>query len=540
MGKRGFLLCVVFFVASLAVSAWLLSKASAFRQAELAELAAKQRAELAGRIPTEYKRFVQAEYLFGRRPGTIPREEIEEEIAWRCGVDREAISDLLDEASTRGDDLLSIQADLISGDHEKAVFDALRLQRDAGNDRIRKRQALESESHARFQHGGHAEALEAAEAAAGLYDSQKESEAWVEAQCLVGLMLLANDEAGEADALAWRLKALLGEHPSVAPVIRVGVFELQAATAEAAGAVSTRKSALRAALAAKESHLGPDHPDLAKMMGRVADLIGGDEAEALTARQLGILEKAYGAADPRVRKALAMRGIALFKVGKREEALAFLERSITGEIGLDDLLSLRYLGCLRRERGEFELAEEAFRRERAMLAKDGNQGYLAQQCDFNLATVLEAAGNQETAAAIFRGLADAANSWANQDDDALVWLHHYAATLKQQGFDREAEPLLARVERAVETRLDKDGRFFLSSAISSASLSAENGRETVAAEYLQIALQQAYRFEKKTGNPFPGHVEALDAFRGLLGNTGKSSAEIDAVLVRMRRDAGLE
>jgi tetratricopeptide (TPR) repeat protein len=354
-------------------------------------------------------------------------------------------------------------------------------------------------------------------------------------------MLLANREAGEADALMWRLKALLDRNSRIGPVVRVGVFELQAATAKAAGTISTRKSALLAALVAKESHLGPDHPDLAKMLGRVANLIGGEEAEPLTARRLEILEKVCDSGDPRVTEALAERGIALFKVGKRDEALEFLERVSTTEIDSENgMLCFSYLGCLRRERGELELAEKAFRRERMILAKQGNEGLMASESDFNLAVVLETAGKHAAARAIFSELAREAGYWHEDDDHALVWLHHYAETLREQGLDGEAEPLLARVEGGIKKQVDRSKRNFLSSAVSSARFSAERGRESEAAEYLQLVLQFAFRFRKEKGHPFPEEEQTIEMFRGLLGNTGKSPSEIDAALSEMRRGAGLE
>jgi hypothetical protein len=64
---------------------------------------------------------------------------------------------------------------------------------------------------------------------------------------------------------------------------------------------------------------------------------------------------------------------------------------------VSEVYCYRYLGCLRRERGELELAEKAFRRERMILAKQGNEGLMASESDFNLAVVLEAAGMQPPA-----------------------------------------------------------------------------------------------------------------------------------------------
>ncbi len=174
------------------------------------------------------------------------------------------------------------------------------------------------------------------------------------------------------------------------------------------------------------------------------------------------------------------------------------------------------------------------------MAKKGNEGLMASQSDFNLAVVLETAGKHEVARAIFSELAREAGYWHDEDDHALVWLHHYAETLKQQGLDTEAERLLARVESGLKMQVDRSQRFFLSSASLSVRFSVEHGGESEAAEYLQIVLQHAFRFHKEKGHPFPEEAETIETLRGLLGNTGKSPAEIDAILSRMRLNAGLE
>jgi hypothetical protein len=88
--------------------------------------------------------------------------------------------------------------------------------------------------------------------------------------------------------------------------------------------------------------------------------------------------------------------------------------------------------------------------------------------------------------------------------------------------------------------VDRSKRNFLSSAVSGARFSAELGRESEAAEYLQLVLQFAFRFRKEKGHPFPEEEQTIEMFRGLLGNTGKSPSEIDAALSEMRRGAGLE
>ena len=132
------------------------------------------------------------------------------------------------------------------------------------------------------------------------------------------LMLLTEPEAGglgpaaEGEAVDWQ--ALLKKAEDLG---REGDLDR---------AIAAGEQALRRA----ELELGPDHPDLAKVLDKIADLYREDgllqEAEPLWIRSLAIREKALGPDHPDVAEGL--NGLAAYyeKLGRDAEAVTFYDR----------------------------------------------------------------------------------------------------------------------------------------------------------------------------------------------------------------------
>ena len=130
----------------------------------------------------------------------------------------------------------------------------------------------------------------------------------------------------------------------------------------AGGAYDEAEPLLRRAVAVREQVLGPDHPNLATPLHKLAnvcdDMGRSAEAESLYRRVVAVRERAFDPGHPLIAEAMGCLGIHLFcHVGRRAEAEPIIARSLASyerTIGPDhpDLaLSLFHMAWLYRESG---------------------------------------------------------------------------------------------------------------------------------------------------------------------------------------------
>jgi len=98
------------------------------------------------------------------------------------------------------------------------------------------------------------------------------------------------------------------------------------------GRFAEAEEAFRASLAISERTLGPDHPELATLLGNLASCVGAqgrdDESEAFGRRALAITEKAYGLHHRFTAGALTNLAGSLGRQGRLDEALALFQRAL--------------------------------------------------------------------------------------------------------------------------------------------------------------------------------------------------------------------
>jgi serine/threonine-protein kinase len=158
-------------------------------------------------------------------------------------------------------------------------------------------------------------------------DEDLSARAWADLLFVVGERQKRADEAAVVRALG------------PAAVARTGDAEVQAQWSSAEGLSLSRagkhaeaRAALERALELETKAMGPDHPDLAIMLGNLGIVVsnGGEAAEALPLleRAAAIRERSLGPDHPDTIRALHNLGIALANMGETARAVAVLERVV--------------------------------------------------------------------------------------------------------------------------------------------------------------------------------------------------------------------
>jgi len=298
----------------------------------------------------------------------------------------------------------------------------------------------------------------------GLVLAMRAGEAGLTAEALIGLTRVVGD------ALARREDGLRWARMAAAQLEQIGARDglLGAAQRASVGDVQLRAEALAAAeqayaeaLAIRERELGPEHPEVAATLLRVAtvELARGESlaARRTAERCLAIRTATLGAEHPDVGATLEFLGKTYYATGDFAAAQRLLERAIavrTRAYGADALpLAREYnnLAAILERRGDNIAAQRLYERalaivEKALPAEHPEVALFSR----NLANMYTRRGAHAAGRALFdRALASTERAQGRESLDVAFILHNMGVLLQDQG---EATGALRLYERALEIR----------------------------------------------------------------------------------------
>ncbi|HKX31427.1 MAG TPA: CHAT domain-containing protein [Blastocatellia bacterium] len=314
--------------------------------------------------------------------------------------------------------------------------------------------------------------------------------------------------------------------------LRVGRYDQALASAESA-------------LKIRERVLGPDHPDVAFVLRRMAILhnISGDhaQAEALFQRALDVLERSLGPEHPGV--ALALNNVAIIYTQKGDyvkaeplfqRALVILEAAL-GREHLDFANVLDSLAALYRDRGDYVKAEPLYQRALATREKALGSEHLDVAAALNnLALLYAENGQYAKAEPLFqRALAIREHNLRSGHLFIADTLDHLSNLYLDLGDFAKAEPLLQRARASRERELGSEHPDVAQSLNSLAKLYRYRAMYGEAEPLFQRAL--AIR-EQALGPQHPRVAESLNELARLYWEKGDLTR---AIAFRSRaNDAG--
>ncbi|MBN2465104.1 tetratricopeptide repeat protein [candidate division WOR-3 bacterium] len=316
--------------------------------------------------------------------------------------------------------------------------------------------------------------------------------------------------------MAQALETELGpDHPDVASVLWRLASQLFYA-----GEYDEAVSLLRRALAIAEAGQGPEHPHYLNFLDWLANALKArgrfDEAEVLFRRCVEALEKKPVRDADMLAAALAGLAEVLTIQCKYVEAEELSRQALAiseNELGPDHERTADVLRCLSKllfEQQRFSEAEPVMHRALAI----GEKRWVANHPKTitalaNLAADLVALGRYAEAEPLLRRVLKLYEETSGPDhDDTAVTRHNLAALLWSMGRSAEAEPLSRRALAAHEKKAGSDHPYTMRMAFGLILALAEMGKHTEAA---QMALSLVADKEKKHGPDHPKTATALQA-----------------------------
>jgi tetratricopeptide (TPR) repeat protein len=274
----------------------------------------------------------------------------------------------------------------------------------------------------------------------------------------------------------------------------------------------------RRALTIREKLLGPDHPDSAASLNRLAALCRHQgrytEAELLYRRALAIREKSFGPVH--LDTAATLNNLALLydNQGRYAEAerlyqrvLAIHEKALGSEhpsaaTGLNNLASLYH------NQGRFADAEPLYRRAVAIKEKAFGSEHPDTATSLNNLALLygDQSRYDEALTLHWRALAIQEISLGTEHRNTATSLNNLAAVYKQQGRYAEAEPLFRRALTILEKVLGPEHADIATSLNNLAVLQRDQGRYAEAEMLCSRALATR---EKSLGPEHPDIAASL-------------------------------
>jgi len=291
---------------------------------------------------------------------------------------------------------------------------------------------------------------------------------------------------------------------------------------------SSRQLAQRA-LTIRERAFGPDHPDVARSLNNLANVLGstGDYAGArrLQERALAILEKALGPDHPDVAKSLNNLGRLLMATGDYAGARPLYERALAIKekaLGPDDpdvAASLNSLALLLYETGDYAGARPLY--ERALAIKEKALGPdhpdVARSVG-NLANLLWSSGDYPRARPLFeRSLAIHEKALGPEHPDVARSLSNLANLLLSTGDYAGARPLYERALAIDEKALGPDNPDVAQCLNNLAELLRDSADYAGARPLYERALAI---WEKALGPDHPNVAECLNNLAELIRDSG--------------------
>ncbi|BBL73908.1 tetratricopeptide repeat protein [Methylomagnum ishizawai] len=335
----------------------------------------------------------------------------------------------------------------------KAYDQAMEARGQATQDAIK---AARLEGNAYEAQGHYDLALVAYRKSAALTDKVKEPLAWADEQERVAKMLffLARHREAEPimrDILAVREQHLSAHHPDTARALN-NLAQLLQATNRLAEA----EPLMRRALAIDERSYGPEHPDVARALNNLAQLLQATnrlaEAEPLMRRALAIDERSYGPEHPDVARALNNLAQLLQATNRLAEAEPLMRRALAidersyGPEHPDVARDLNNLAQLLQATNRLAEAEPLMRRALAIDERSYGPEHPDVARDLNnLAQLLQATNRLAEAEPLMRrALAIDERSYGPEHPDVARDLNNLAQLLQATNRLAEAEPLMRR------------------------------------------------------------------------------------------------
>jgi tetratricopeptide (TPR) repeat protein len=255
------------------------------------------------------------------------------------------------------------------------------------------------------------------------------------------------------------------------------------------GCIAEALPRLEATLRARESKLGPDHPDTLVSRNSLAMAYGaaGREAEAIALLEatLRARESKLGPDHPDTLDSRNDLGVAFWRVGRLDQSIPLFERvmkQMAAKLGPDHPqtvntmanLGVNYLDARRSEEGA-RLMEEALRRARGRPDALAKTAWVGPQ----LAAVYQALGRWDQAEPLLRDSLARQRATEPPESPALAaLLAQVGMALLQQGKYSEAEPTLRECLKIREAKLpDAWSRFNTMSQLGRALLGQDRYAE---------------------------------------------------------------
>jgi tetratricopeptide (TPR) repeat protein/CHAT domain-containing protein len=319
-------------------------------------------------------------------------------------------------------------------------------------------------------------------------------------------------------------KALGPDHPDVARSLN-NLANLLLLVGDYTGA----RPCFERALAIQEKALGPDHPDVARSLNNLANLLDdtGDYARArqLYERALAIREKALGPDHPDVAASLYNLGSLLADMGDHagarplyERALAIREKAL-GPDHPDVATSLNGLATLLEGTGEYAAARPLYERARAIWEKalGPEHPYVAMSLN-NLAILRVDTGDYAGARPLYeQALAIKEKALGPDHTSVAASLHGLATLLVQTGDFAGARPLYERALAIWEKALGPDHPLVAGGLENLAILLVDTGDYAGAKQLYERALAIQ---EKALGPDHPDVAGTLENLANLLRDMG--------------------
>ena len=326
-----------------------------------------------------------------------------------------------------------------------------------------------------------------------------------------------------------------------AALARVRKLNKQAGELSKAGNHAQAEALFKRALALAETTLGPDHPEVAMTLIRLALLQIQQkrygEAEPLYLRALPILEKVLGAGHPSVAKFLNDLAGLRVKQRKYSEAEPLLKRALAireKALGLDHAdvaTSLSRIALLYEAQGRYAEAEPLYLR--AIQIKERTLGLdhaLVATSLNDLALLLMERGNhREAEPLLLRAITITETALGPEHPDVATWIANLGTLYLDKGKYREAEEFLLRATMIEEKAFGPEHPRVMTSLGNVAMLYLKQGKYAEAESLLFRVLAIE---EKALGPEHPDVVASLSNIAGLNMERG-NYAEAEPLHIRV-------
>jgi len=314
---------------------------------------------------------------------------------------------------------------------------------------------------------------------------------------------------------------------------RADALEARAVELCEAGMYADAEPLARECLELRERLLGPEHPDLGRILDTLAFALGSqgryDAALPLHERALAIWEKAVGPENPKLADALDAFSYVLRELGRYDEARPLVARATgirekaLGPEHPDVASGLYSLALLDQAKGRYDSARPLFERALRIWEKVlGPDHPDVASCLTGLASLLQSEGQLDAARPLFERAAEIFEKALGPDHPNVgIALTNLASLLQAQGRFDSARSLFERARAILERALGPHHPDLATILAKISSLLKEEGRYEAARPLCERALEIA---EKALGPDHPAVGACLNNLASLLDEQGQREA----------------